>query len=95
MKIVKVSDHEINLVVPGKGRFNIMFDDWGGDYPGVDIEYISENGMIESASKPRVMFELGYDTINPTVRIWEDKDSEDHTYDYTFDMALYESRKEN
>lgn len=91
MRIQRISDKEINVIIPGKGHFNIMIDDWGGDYPGIDIEYISEKGMKDTASKPRVMFELGHTEEDPTVRVWEDPNNEDHTYDFTFDIGKYES----
>lgn len=90
MKIQKVSETEINLAIDGRGYFNIMFEDWGGDYPGVDIEFISANGMKDTASKPRVMLEFPADCANPVVRIWDDPDSEDYTHDFTFNMKDYE-----
>lgn len=95
MKIAHVSDSEINVYVEGKGYFNIMISDFGGDYPGVDVEYVSENESKATASHPRVLFEFPTEENAPSVKVWENPDSEDYTYSHTFDMEVYEKQEED
>lgn len=94
MRVEKVNEREYNVVVEGKGHFNVIMDDWGGEYPGVDVCFIPEGKLEGEISTPRVMFELGYDSENPVVRVWEDPNNEDHTYEHTFDLGQYNEEEQ-
>lgn len=91
MYICKISNSEIQVNVDGKGYFDVIFDDWGGEYPGVDIEWVPNSNNVHNYawSSPRVIFEIEKDSDNPVVRIWEDPNSEDSTYSHEFDMSNY------
>lgn len=55
------------------------------DYPGIDIEFVSDRDNGSDLSRPRVLFEYPKDG-RLRVLIWADKDNEDYTHDIEFDI---------
>ena len=54
------------------------------DYPGIDVEFVSDNDVGETLSSPRVLFEKPVDD-NLRALIWDDADNEDYTKEIVFD----------
>lgn len=54
------------------------------DYPGIDVEFVSDNDVGETLSRPRVLFEKPVDD-NLRALIWDDADDEDYTKEIVFD----------
>lgn len=54
------------------------------DYPGIDIEYVSDDDTGEFLSRPRVLFEKPNDTGELRALIWADKNNEDYTDEVSF-----------
>lgn len=54
------------------------------DYPGIDVEFVSDNDVGETLSRPRVLFEKPVDD-NLRALIWDDADNEDYTKEIVFD----------
>ncbi len=54
------------------------------DYPGIDVEFVSDNDVGETFSRPRVLFEKPVDD-NLRALIWDDADNEDYTKEIVFD----------
>ena len=53
-------------------------------YPGIDIEFISENESWKDLSRPRVLFEITpYGELR--VLIWNNRDNEDYTEEVIFE----------
>lgn len=55
------------------------------NYPGIDIEYVSDRDNGENASRPRILFEFPKDGCLRAL-IWDDKDNEDYTREIEFDI---------
>lgn len=72
---------KISVKVPGGSIIASIIDD--ADYPGIDVEFVSDNDMGEDLSRPRVLFEKPKDG-ELRVLIWNDKDNEDYTKEITF-----------
>jgi len=83
MRVDKVSDKEFNVIVEGKGWFNVMFEDWGGEYPGVDTEWHWE-GEEHCVTLPRVLFEIADESENPSVKIWTNPNCDDLPEEFDF-----------
>ncbi len=49
------------------------------DYPGIDIEFISDDEDREALSRPRVLVEKPVDNGNLRALIWNNPNSEDYT----------------
>jgi len=91
MKIFHVTDNQIQLEIEGKGHFDIMLGDFGGSYPGIDVEFVPEKGLkSDLVSGPRVVFEFPEESDGPEVKIWEDAHSEDYTESVSFSLSDYE-----
>lgn len=54
------------------------------DYPGIDVEFVSDNDVGETLSRPRVLIEKPVDD-NLRALIWDDADNEDYTKEIVFD----------
>lgn len=54
------------------------------DYPGIDVEFVSDDYNEETLSRPRVLFEKPTDD-KLRVLIWDDSDNEDYTKEILFD----------
>ena len=54
------------------------------DYPGIDVEFVSDDYNEETLSRPRVLFEKPTD-YKLRVLIWDDADNEDYTKEIFFD----------
>ena len=72
---------KISVKVPGGSIIASIADD--ADYPGIDVEFVSDNDMGEDLRRPRVLFEKPKDG-DLRVLIWNDKDNEDYTKEITF-----------
>ena len=53
------------------------------DYPGIDVEFVSNNDVGETLSRPRVLIEKPVDD-NLRALIWDDADNEDYTKEIVF-----------
>ena len=73
------------IIVETKDGFLWATDSGDINYPGIDIEFVSniENG--NALSRPRVLFEYPTDG-KLRVLIWNDKNSEDYTKEIVFDI---------
>lgn len=53
------------------------------DYPGIDVEFVSDKDSDEGISRPRVLFEKPKGG-KLRVLVWDDKDNEDFTKEIVF-----------
>lgn len=68
------------------GVFDVLISN-DDEYPGVDVEFISENDdKLENVSRPRILLEQ---PVGKPLRIliWDNPDSEDYTREIIFDNA--------
>lgn len=90
METVKLKGGLYRFYCPG-GYFEICLDDLDRDYPGVDVEFVSdgEKAYLNSLSEnepyttPRVRFELDEGKLRAL--IWSDSTQEDYTEEVSFD----------
>lgn len=54
------------------------------DYPGVDIEYVSDNEDDEPRTRPRVLIEYNREANEFRVLVWADPNSEDYSDEIIF-----------
>lgn len=66
-----------------KGRI-IAEPEQDPDYPGVDIEYVSDNENAEPRTRPRVLMEYNKETNEFRVLIWANPKSEDYSDEIIF-----------
>lgn len=54
------------------------------DYPGICVEFVADDDIGESASRPTVLIEK---PVGDELRalVWDDKDDEDYTTEIIFD----------
>ena len=54
------------------------------DYPGICVEFVADDDIGESASRPTVLIEK---PVGDELRalVWDDKDDEDYTTEIVFD----------
>ena len=54
------------------------------DYPGICVEFVADNDIGESLSRPTVLMEK---PVGEELRalVWDDKDDEDYTTEIIFD----------
>lgn len=76
-----------------KGSFHISIDDWGGDYPGVDVEWVGKDKDADIVGNPRVLFEFPNGSKGPVIKVWGDTMDEDYTYKHRYDLS--ESEKDD
>ena len=74
---------QIHLNIPGKGYFDAMTCP-DSEYPGIDVEFVSNDDHGERASRPRVVFEWPNDG-NLRMLLWTNRDSEDYVEEFEFD----------
>ena len=56
-------------------------------YPGIDVEFVSDNETGNEFSRPRVLFEYpAFEDGKLRVLIWDDKNSEDYTREIEFNI---------
>lgn len=53
------------------------------DYPGICVEFVADNDIGESASRPTVLIEKSVDD-ELRVLVWSDEDDEDYTTEIKF-----------
>ncbi len=78
-----ISVTQLHLTVPGKGYFEAITSP-EDDYPGIDVEFISDEDEGKTASRPRVVFEYPAEG-SLRMLIWANKDSEDYSDCIEFD----------
>lgn len=72
------------IVIKSKGYFSIE-ESLDNNYPGVDIEFVSDDEIGQSISRPRILFEYPKDG-RLRVLVWADRDSENYTNEIVFDI---------
>ena len=70
------------LVVKVKGGCLVATISLDPDYPGIDVEYISDRDMGENMSRPRVLVEWPHEDVLRAL-IWNNPHSEDYTKEIT------------
>ena len=73
-----------NLVVKVNGGFLVATKSTDPDYPGIDVEFVSDFDEGENASRPRILFEKPVDGELRAL-IWNNKDSEDYAEEISFE----------
>ena len=54
------------------------------DYPGIDIEFISDNESKEALSRPRILFEKPIEDGDLRALIWNNPHNEDYSKEIIF-----------
>lgn len=72
------------IVIKSKGYFSIE-ESLDNNYHGVDIEFVSDDEIGQSISRPRILFEYPKNG-RLRVLVWADRDSEDYTNEIVFDI---------
>ena len=70
------------LVVKLNGGHLVATISTDPDYPGIDIEYVSDKDNGENLSRPRVLVEWPHDDVLRAL-IWSNPSSEDYTEEIT------------
>lgn len=73
------------IVVRIQGGHLVATEATDPDYPGIDVEFVSDSDNGEYASRPRILFEKSVEDGELRVLIWEDKTSEDYTNEIIFE----------
>ena len=74
------------MIVKVKGGELVATKTFDPEYPGIDIEFISDSDKGSSAlSRPRVLFECTKEG-KLRVLVWADEDNEDYTPKVEFDI---------
>ena len=71
--------------VPVKGGHLDVIASPDPDYPGVDVEYIADEGPKDKRSRPRALIEKPNEEGKLRVLCWSDRDSEDWTEEIYLD----------
>lgn len=73
-----------NIIVQDIGRFEVI-ENHGGEYPGVDVEFIPNDGDNVGYTYPRIMFER---PVEGKLRllVWFDPSSEDYSHKFEWDI---------
>ena len=79
------------IVVRIQGGYFVATEASDPDYPGIDVEFVSDSDNGEYASRPRVLFERPVESGELRALIWNDKNSEDYTEEIIFE----EQRRQN
>jgi len=71
------------IIVKVEGGYLRAVKSSDSNYPGIDVEFISDKDKGENASRPRVLFEK---PVGGKLRVlvWTDKDNEDYTREIEF-----------
>lgn len=73
------------IKVKTKGGYLWATNNGDIDYPGIDVEFITDNEDENALSNPRILFEYPTDG-KLRVLIWDDKYNEDYTREIIFDI---------
>lgn len=73
------------MIVKVKGGELVATKTVDPEYPGIDIEFVSDNDNGSALSRPRVLFECTKDG-KLRVLVWADEDNEDYTHKVEFDI---------
>lgn len=73
------------MIVKVKGGELVATKTVDPEYPGIDIEFVSDNDDDSALSRPRVLFECTKDG-KLRVLVWADEDNEDYTHKVEFDI---------
>lgn len=79
------------IIVRIQGGYFVATEASDPDYPGIDVEFVSDSDSGEYASRPRVLFERPAENGKLRALIWNDKNSEDYTEEIIFE----EQRRRN
>ena len=79
------------IVVKIQGGYLVATESLDPEYPGIDVEFISDSDNGGYASRPRILFEKPVEGGELRVLIWNDKNSEDYTKEIIFE----EQRRQN
>lgn len=75
------------MIVKVKGGELVATKTFDPEYPGIDIEFISDSDNGSTLSRPRVLFECTKDG-KLRVLVWADEDNEDYTHKVEFDIKM-------
>lgn len=73
------------IVVKIQGGHIVATESLDPEYPGIDVEFISDSDNGGYASRPRVLFEMPVEYGELRVLVWDDKNSEDYTEEIIFE----------
>ena len=73
------------IVVRIQGGYFVATEASDPDYPGIDVEFVSDSDNGEYASRPRVLFERPVEDGELRALVWDDKNSEDYTNEIIFE----------
>lgn len=73
------------IVVKIQGGHLVATETTDPDYPGIDVEFVSDSDNGEYASRPRVLFEKPVEEGELRALVWDDKNSEDYTKEIIFE----------
>lgn len=73
------------MIIKVKGGELVATKTVDPEYPGIDIEFVSDNDNGSALSRPRVLFECTKDG-KLRVLVWADEDNEDYTHKVEFDI---------
>lgn len=75
---------EETLVVKVEGGYLYATISGDVEYPGICVEFVADDDIGESASRPTVLIEK---PVGDELRalVWDDKDDEDYTTEIIFD----------
>lgn len=73
------------IVVKIQGGHIVATESLDSEYPGIDVEFISDSDNGGYASRPRVLFEKPVEYGELRVLVQDDKNSEDYTKEIIFE----------
>lgn len=73
------------IVVKIQGGHLVATESLNPEYPGIDVEFISDSDNGGYASRPRILFEKPVEYGELRVLVWDDKNSEDYTEKIIFE----------
>lgn len=73
------------IVVRIQGGHLVATEATDPDYPGIDVEFVSDSDNGEYASRPRILFEKSVEDGELRALVWDDKNSEDYTNEIIFE----------
>ena len=73
------------IIVKIQGGHRVATKSQDPDYPGIDVEFVSDSDNGEYASRPRVLFEKPVEDGELRALVWDDKNSEDYTNEIIFE----------
>lgn len=73
------------IVVKIQGGHLVATESQDPDYPGIDVEFVSDSDNGEYAARPRILFEKPVEDGELRALVWSDKNSEDYTNKIIFE----------